>query len=142
MSMWRAERIGIEKLISELRSAYPPRSQSSLSYALLQHFVRSLGSHLKGHFDRSSGVYTTIGEQSWCVEVDWAQRSANANHAHIIQRIERLESQADAADPFAMAGLIEQLEWLFDELDQHEEREAESLEWLLQIQCPGDAVTK
>ncbi len=76
-------------------------------------------------------------EKLWCIEVQSAKRAAESDHSHLLGRLAFLTAKIDATQPLfeTIDEANDQLEWFFDELDQHEERQADSFEWLLHSEC-------
>jgi len=142
---WREQRSSIDTIVRETRrwivSMSPETSDPERELAAM---MAEFAGSLRSHFDCGCELYDSLAEQLWCVEVELAKRTAQADHCHLLASLIGLTAKLqDAGSPDegfkgAVAGFlssVEELEWFFDQLDQHEEREADSFEWLLQANC-------
>jgi len=68
-----------------------------------------------------------LRQKLWCVEVESAQRQAAADQHHLLVRLEAFVMQLEQISP--------SFESFEQALDQLEERESDSFEWLLQTDC-------
>lgn len=135
---WQAERLSIEDNVRSIRAwakdaaslATPPMGQLGEKLCELADLCRS-------HFRREAQIYDQLQEELGCIEVEAAKRQAEADHRHLLERFDLLSNQlAGSRTPFAnFEEACERAEWLFDDLDQHEEREAESIQWLSKNGC-------
>ncbi|MGV3486268.1 MAG: hypothetical protein ACO1RT_17750 [Planctomycetaceae bacterium] len=138
VGQWRLEHASINHSIREARrwlAAVSP--QKSDCHENLGTLLKTLDSQLRAHFRLAIEIYDAMAEELWCIEVESAKQIAIADQQHLLHRLDSLicclldvpsaySSLNDAAD---------ELEWIFDELDQHEERESDSFEWLLLSHC-------
>jgi hypothetical protein len=135
---WRSGRAAIEETVRDTRrwiasvASLTPAPMGDLNTRLI-----GLEDCLRAHFEQGCHLYRSVSELLWCVEVDSALASAQADHDHLMGRLQLLALglRQSASSPEAFQSYVEQLEWFFDDLDQHEEREADSLQWLLQSSC-------
>jgi hypothetical protein len=138
-SQWRTQRDCVDAQIAALRRVIAQSAAApGQNLAELASCARALADRMRDHFRSEAETYEALKEELGCVEVDTAKRQAEADQVHLLARVtlicEQLEgSHAElAVSPEAM---IEKLDWLFDDLDQHQERECESIEWLSQHGC-------
>lgn len=112
-------------------------SQPNRSVSELASCVSILANLLQTHFRCETETYEVLKAELGCVEVDTAKRQAEADQAHLLKRLAHVSDQLSSpqSDFALQASLIERLDWLFDDLDQHQERECESIEWLSQNGC-------
>jgi hypothetical protein len=137
-SQWRKDRGQVIEMVRRTRLCIPP----SVAYSVenvdaLATCARRLLELLRVHFQRENEVYDALRHELRCVEVDTARRQAEADQLHLLNRLsmvcEQLEVAPDDLSSWDVAK--EKLDWLFDDLDQHQERECESIEWLTQSGC-------
>jgi hypothetical protein len=136
--LWQSERVSLETAIRQIRHCVgSASSETDSSFRQLSDSVGDLALQLRCHFNRGSELYDAARERLWCVEVDLAKGNAQADHVYLLGRLERIAAGFQESDAtfVSFGDAIEQLEWFFDELDQHEEHQAESFDWLLQTDC-------
>jgi len=121
----------IRRWITSAKTA-EPKPVSGLRSKLIDFAVQ-----LRSHSEHGSELYDGLRESLWCIEVESAQRNAQADHSYLLGRLNAMAKPIEGTDAetISFQEATEQLEWFFDELDQHEEREADCFDWLLQTSC-------
>ncbi len=135
VKQWHSEHAKVNGMIRETRRWI--RESSQYGTPCLRHLatrLRDFSGPLHAQFQGVDELYDSLGSERWCVEVESAQRQAAGDHQHLLVRLESFVSQWEAVTPpcASFEQAQDQLEWFFDELDQLEERESDSFEWLLQ----------
>ena len=138
VKQWHSEYAKVDGMIREIRRWIRESSQYGtpcLRQLAIQ--LRDFSAPLLTHFQYGDELYESLRLDRWCVEVESAQRQAAADHQHLLARLDAYVSQWEAVtlSPASFEQAQDQLEWFFDELDQLEERESDSFEWLLQTDC-------
>jgi len=135
---WRSELKAIRENVRDIRQWIA--SVSQLAAAPYQEFAsrtQGLEGRIRSHFSLSSELYDSLRDELWCVEVEAAKGSSEADQKHLLGRLQsfvsRLSEESPSFESFADAA--DCLEWVLDELDQHQEQEADRFEWLLQSHC-------
>lgn len=87
---------------------------------------------MKQHFDREETLGRDLQQVSDCLEVKMTRRRAISDHQHLTQRIDDLIAKLSELEPpfesFQQA--IDQVGLFVDAFEQHEEQEAQGLQWL------------
>jgi hypothetical protein len=87
---------------------------------------------MKQHFDREEALSDDLQQASDCLEVKTTRRRAINDHQHLTQRIDDLIAKLSELEPpfdsFQQA--IDQVGLFVDAFEQHEEQEAQGLQWL------------
>lgn len=87
---------------------------------------------MKQHFDREEALGDDLQQASDCLEVKTTRRRAISDHQHLTQRIDDLIAKLSELEPpfdsFQQA--IDQVGLFVDAFEQHEEQEAQGLQWL------------
>jgi len=87
---------------------------------------------MKQHFDREESLGDDLQQASDCLEVKTTRRRAINDHQHLTQRIDDLIAKLSELEPpfdsFQQA--IDQVGLFVDAFEQHEEQEAQGLQWL------------
>jgi hypothetical protein len=96
-----------------------------------EHLTRFRQSMLD-HFHRESTLADTLFETYGCVEADSNRRRAADDHVHLSRRIDDLVGRLrdDGAGFASFQDAIHQVGIFVDAVEQHEEEEAEGLQWL------------
>jgi len=138
VGQWRIDRASINHTIRDTRCwIAQAANHPQPPFAELGSRLRALREQLESHFGAAIQIYTALAEELWCIEVQSAQQIAAADQTHLLRRLESLIIGVLSVPPAyaTFADAVDALEWIFDELDQYEEREADSFEWLLASQC-------
>lgn len=144
MARWRIEQSAINNAIRRLRcriaaaiSGERPGLASEPDFRSLVEQIQTIDGQLRLHFQHTLEIYHSLGGELWCIEVESAKRIAMADQTHLLDRLQSLMARlSEIPSPIAsMADAVDELEWIFDELDQHEECESDSFEWLLHSAC-------
>lgn len=87
---------------------------------------------MRQHFDREEILNDDLQRSSDCLEVKTTRQRSISDHQHLTQRIDDLISRLSELDPpfesFQQA--IDQVGLFVDAFEQHEEQEAQGLQWL------------
>lgn len=87
---------------------------------------------MKQHFDREEVLGNDLQQASDCLEVKTTRRRSINDHQHLTQRIDDLIARLSELEPpfdsFQQA--IDQVGLFVDAFEQHEEQEAQGLQWL------------
>ena len=87
---------------------------------------------MKRHFEREESLGDDLQQASDCVEVKTTRQRAINDHQHLNQRIDDLIAKLSELEPpfdsFQQA--IDQVGLFVDAFEQHEEQEAQGLQWL------------
>ncbi len=135
---WRAEQSALQNSIRQTRDWLGAAlCCESPSCPELIERVQGMATQLQSHFQLSGEIYDSLGESLWCIEVDSAKRQTQLDQQHLLDRLNLLVTtlQGAAPTPASFEAAADQLEWVFDELDLHEEREADSFDWLRHSRC-------
>lgn len=135
---WRTERATLDEAIREIRRwIKSAKTAEPKPVDELQGKLVDFSCCLRSHWEHGSELYDALRESLWCVEVESAQRNAQADYSYLLGRLNAITTPIEVTDsePVSFQQMTEQLEWFFDELDQHEEREADCFDWLLQTSC-------
>jgi len=137
-NQWHSGRVLINEAIRRTRDWIRSESHCGTPcYRDLASQLRDLSASLRAHFQHGNELYESLRQELWCVEVESAQRQKSADEHHLLVRLDAfIVSLEEVEPPFVtFEAAQDQLEWFFDELDQLEERESDSFEWLLQSGC-------
>ncbi|MEQ1827016.1 MAG: hypothetical protein ABL921_13760, partial [Pirellula sp.] len=118
--------------------------QSVLREQQFQDAVTKLGelnARLAMHFDREGAIAAQLtelrGKKS--PEMEAAERQADRDHANILGRIkhlvDRMQEAKSEVDSWKTS--MQELNLIIDQLEQHEEQEAESVGWLMPHESCG-----
>jgi len=94
--------------------------------------LSSMRQRMKQHFEREEALRDDLQQTSDCVEVKTTRQRAINDHQHLTQRVDDLIAKLRELDPpFASFQQAIDLVGLFvDAFEQHEEQEAQGLQWL------------
>jgi hypothetical protein len=136
---WRTERTRVVGQVASLRLVISQSSAlSSKDIAELRSSVGVLAERMQSHFRSETETYDALREELGCIEVETAKRQAEADQVHLLSRLTRIREQLEGSREDVVGSfeaVTEKLDWLFDDLDQHHERECESIEWLSKHGC-------
>lgn len=143
IGQWRTEHSSINGAIGQLRRwiaealRAEPASWPEPLHGELAMRLRAIAESMRSHFQLTGEIYDALGAEFWCIEVESAKRIAAADHDHLLVRLDSLIARlCETPSTFAsLADAVEELEWIFDQLDQHEESVSDSFEWLLLTDC-------
>ncbi len=138
LGLWISERGQLQVAIRNLRKwVCENQHRDPAPFGELATHLRDFNTLLRGHFTGAAEIFELMREKLWCIEVQSAKRAAESDHSHLLGRLAFLTAKIDATQPLFETNdeANDQLEWFFDELDQHEERQADSFEWLLHSEC-------
>lgn len=94
--------------------------------------LNSMRQRMKQHFEREESIGDDLQRASDCVEVKTTRQRAISDHQHLTQRVDNLIAKLSELDPrFAsFQQAIDQVGLFVDAFEQHEEQEAQGLQWL------------
>jgi hypothetical protein len=94
--------------------------------------LQGLRSRMIRHFDHENELGEDLQQACDCVEVTATRRSTSGDHQNLTRRIDELMAKLGEPEPefesFQQA--IDQVSLLVDAFEQHEEQEAQGLQWL------------
>lgn len=134
-SQWRDERQEMDRFFRDVRQWMNQVSQLGVPHFgetadRLSQFRRRLAAH----FDREDQIAARMAtsQHTSASAVDAARGRARSDHGALQRKLDDLISRLAATDPLfkSWQEATSELEEFIDALERHEDREAESIEWL------------
>lgn len=133
MSQWNEEHKDLARSIRETTLWLGEVSQRGIPrFGELAARLSQMRRRMKQHFDREETLGDDLQRASDCLEVKTSRQRAANDHQHLTQRIDDLIAKLSELEPpfesFQQA--IDQVGLFVDAFEQHEEQEAQGLQWL------------
>jgi hypothetical protein len=133
VDLWKHEHDDLIKQIHQTTLWLGEVSQLGIpKFGELAERLQALRTRMLRHFDHENELGEDLQQVCDCVEVTATRRSTSADHQNLTNRIDELVAKLDQPDPpfesFQQA--IDQVGLLVDAFEQHEEQEAQGLQWL------------
>lgn len=131
--LWQGEHAELLRSIRETTLWIGQLCDQSASYCddLVKH-MEQFRERMLRHFDREDSLAKELHGVYGCVEAESTRRRAEGDHLHLTRRVDellvKLHSPADGFASFQEA--IQEISLFVDAVEQHEEEEAQGLEWL------------
>lgn len=108
------------------------RDPSPSVFGELAKHMEQFRERLLGHFAREDALATELLDVYGCAEAESTRRRAEGDHLHLTRRVDdllaKLHSPLNGFASFQEA--IQEISLFVDAVEQHEEEEAQGLEWL------------
>jgi hypothetical protein len=133
LRQWNDEHLDLAKSIRDTTLWLGQVSQRGIPrFGELAARLSSMRQRMTQHFEREEALGDDLQQTSDCVEVKTTRQRAINDHQHLIQRVDDLILKLSELDPpFASFQQAIDLVGLFvDAFEQHEEQEAQGLQWL------------
>jgi hypothetical protein len=133
LRQWNDEHLDLAKSIRDTTLWLGQVSQRGIPrFGELAARLSSMRQRMKQHFDREESLGDDLQQASDCVEVKTTRQRAINDHQHLTQRVDDLIAKLSELDPpFAsFQQAIDQVGLFVDAFEQHEEQEAQGLQWL------------
>lgn len=133
LQQWNDEHHDLSRSIREITLWLGQVSQRGIPrFGELAARLSLMRQRMKQHFDREEALGDDLQQVSDCLEVKTTRRRAISDHQHLTQRIDDLIAKLSELEPpfdsFQQA--IDQVGLFVDAFEQHEEQEAQGLQWL------------
>lgn len=133
LRQWNEEHDDLAKSIRETTLWLGQVSQRGIPrFGELAARLSLMRQRMKRHFEREESLGDDLQQASDCVEVKTTRQRAINDHQHLNQRIDDLIAKLSELEPpfdsFQQA--IDQVGLFVDAFEQHEEQEAQGLQWL------------
>lgn len=133
LQLWRDEHAELVRSIREITlwlgevAVLPDSPYPELSARLTEFRQRMLR-----HFEREDVMGADMREVYGCVEAEANARRAEADHHHLVNRLDALIAKLTAPQPGfdSFQDAVQQVSLFVDAVEQHEEEESQGLQWL------------
>lgn len=142
LATWRSQQATVNAQFNETRRwvesmaapATAPSAPPSAAWCeTLRTRVQALSESLRQYYDHANQLLAGLDSGLWCAELEAVQQMASSDQEHFSAELEQLAQIAAGPINAPVNGphVLAKLDWILDEFDQHSEREADRLEWLL-----------
>jgi hypothetical protein len=133
LDQWKSEHNDLTHSIRETTLWLGQVSQLGIPrFGELAARLDAMRQRMRKHFDREEILNDDLQRSSDCLEVKTTRQRSLSDHHHLTQRIDDLIARLSELDPpfesFQQA--IDQIGLFVDAFEQHEEQEAQGLQWL------------